>query len=181
MNLSGGKILVVGLGESGRAVSRWLVGQGARVTVSEMHKQSALDKDVLDDLSKSGVTLELGGHKMRTFLETDLIVVSPGVPLDITPLVEARNRGIPILGEIELASRYIKTPFIAVTGTNGKSTVVNLIDEMLTRGEKMCLLAEISAERLLTTSRKNGQPRMWCWSSAVFNSIPLKPFPLLWP
>ena len=129
-------VLVVGLGESGLAAARWLAKQGSQVTVSEIQKESDLNKDVLADLLKSGIKLELGGHKVRTFLETDLIVVSPGVSLDIKPFVRARNKGVPIIGEIELANRYLKTPFIAVTGTNGKSTAVNLIGDMLLKGGK---------------------------------------------
>ena len=126
---------MVGLGESGRAAASWLVRQGSHVTVSEKRTGPALhlDNGVLGDLLSSGIKLELGGHRVKTFTEADLIVVSPGVPLDIKPLVEAREKGIPIIGEIELASSYLTTPYIAVTGTNGKSTVVNLIGDILAR------------------------------------------------
>lgn len=130
------KVLVVGLGQSGLAAARWLAKQGSQVTVSEIQKEYDLNKDVLADLLRSGIKLELGGHKVKTFTEADLIVVSPGVCLDIKPLAEARKKGVPIIGEIELANRYLKTPFIAVTGTNGKSTVVNLIGDMLRKGGK---------------------------------------------
>ncbi|MBE9594319.1 MAG: UDP-N-acetylmuramoyl-L-alanine--D-glutamate ligase, partial [Proteobacteria bacterium] len=129
-------VLVVGLGQSGLAAARWLVRQGSQVTVSEKRKKSDFNNDVVADLLRSGVKLELGGHKIKTFLESDLIVVSPGVSLDIKTLAQARKQGVSIIGEIELASRYLKTPCIAVTGTNGKSTVVNLIGEMLRKGGK---------------------------------------------
>jgi UDP-N-acetylmuramoylalanine--D-glutamate ligase len=129
-------VLVVGLGESGLAAAKWLVRQGSQVTVSEKRKKADFDNDVVADLLRSGVTLEFGEHRIKTFLESDLIVVSPGVSLDIKPLSQARDQGVPIIGEIELASRYLKTPCIAVTGTNGKSTVVNLIGEMLSKGGK---------------------------------------------
>jgi len=134
MALSRKRTLVVGLGESGLAAARWLVTQGSRVTVSEQRGMPDLGGALLDNLLKSGIELELGGHKVKTFTETDLIVVSPGVPLDIKPLAEARRKDIPIMGEMELASRYLKTPSIAVTGTNGKSTVVHLIGDMLLKG-----------------------------------------------
>jgi UDP-N-acetylmuramoylalanine--D-glutamate ligase len=130
------KVLVVGLGESGLAAAQWLARQGCHVTVSEKQKKSDLDNDVLGALLRSGIRLELGGHKRKTFTEADLIIVSPGVSLDITPLAEAREKGTHIIGEIELASRFTKTPCIAVTGTNGKSTVVNLIGDMLLKGGK---------------------------------------------
>ena len=88
------KVLVVGLGESGLAAARWLVRQGSQVTVSEKQTGPDLDLDngVLGDLLRSGIKLELGGHKVKTFTEADLIVVSPGVPLDIRPLVETRGK-----------------------------------------------------------------------------------------
>lgn len=136
MDLSGEKVLVVGLGKSGLAAANWLVRHGAHVTVSEKQKESDLDSHLLGDLFSLGIQLELGGHMAKTFLEPDLIVVSPGVPLDITPLAQASQKGIPIVGELELAWRYLKTPCIAVTGTNGKSTVVKLIGDILELGGK---------------------------------------------
>jgi UDP-N-acetylmuramoylalanine--D-glutamate ligase len=132
-DLSGKRVLVVGLGDSGVSTARWLVKQGSQVTVSERRTDSELDKDVLAELSGSGVVLELGGHKEKTFLRSDLIVVSPGVPVGIEPLVQVGGKGVPIVGEIELAGRYLKTPCLAVTGTNGKSTVVTLIGEIIRR------------------------------------------------
>jgi UDP-N-acetylmuramoylalanine--D-glutamate ligase len=130
----GKKVLVVGLGKSGVAAANWLAHQGARVTVSEAQDESAFDRQLLEELSRGGIELELGDHRLESFVETDLVVVSPGVPLDITPLVEASKRGVPVVGELEFAWRYLRTPSIAVTGTNGKSTVVKLIGEMLSRG-----------------------------------------------
>jgi UDP-N-acetylmuramoylalanine--D-glutamate ligase len=130
----GERVLVVGLGKSGFAAANWLARQGARVTVSETQDESAFDPQLLEGLSRGGIELELGDHRLGSFLETDLVVVSPGVPLDIMCLVEASKRGVPIVGELELAWRYLRTPSIAVTGTNGKSTVVKLIGEMLSCG-----------------------------------------------
>ena len=134
MDFAGKNILVVGLGESGAAVARWLARRGAHVTVSEKQHESDLDRSVITELSDAGIHLECGGHRIETFLESDLIVISPGVPLDIQPLMEARIKGVPLIGEIELAGRYLKTRAVAVTGTNGKSTVVKLIGDMLHKG-----------------------------------------------
>jgi UDP-N-acetylmuramoylalanine--D-glutamate ligase len=136
MDLSGKRTLVVGIGKSGLAAATWLARQGACVTVSEKQDESAFDSRVLGELSGAGIELELGEHRLKSFLETDLVVVSPGVPLDITPLVEASRKAIPIIGELELSWRYLMTPCIAITGTNGKSTVVKLIGDMLARGGK---------------------------------------------
>jgi UDP-N-acetylmuramoylalanine--D-glutamate ligase len=129
-------ILVVGLGESGLATAQWLVTKGVSVTVSEKRDKPDFKRSVIDDLLRKGVKLELGGHKLETFTNTDLIVVSPGVPLTIEPLVSAKNKGIPVIGDMELACRYIKTNIIAVTGTNGKTTVVTLIGDILRKAGK---------------------------------------------
>jgi len=134
MDFAGKNILVVGLGESGAAAARWLHRQGAHVTVSEKRHESDLDRSLITEFSDAGIHLECGGHRIESFLNADLIVISPGVPLDIQPLREARMKGVPLAGEIELAGRYLKTPAVGVTGTNGKSTVVKLIGEMLHRG-----------------------------------------------
>jgi UDP-N-acetylmuramoylalanine--D-glutamate ligase len=134
MNLAGKNILVVGLGESGAAAARWLHRQGAHVTVTEKRHESDLARSLITEFSDAGIHLEFNGHRLETFLKADLIVISPGVPLDIQPLKEARMKGVPSVGEIELAGRYLKTPAVAVTGTNGKSTVVKLIGEMLHKG-----------------------------------------------
>jgi len=131
--LSGKKVLVVGLGKSGIAAAQWLAHQGAVVTVSEARNESAFDSQLVAELSRSGIELEFGAHRVASFLDTDSIVISPGVPLDILPVVAAAERGVPVMGELELAWRTLRTPSIAVTGTNGKSTVVKLIGEMLSQ------------------------------------------------
>jgi UDP-N-acetylmuramoylalanine--D-glutamate ligase len=127
------RTLVVGLGKSGLATLRWLAQQGARTTVSEIRPDSALDPRFLREARDLHVTLEAGGHREKTFLSADAIIVSPGVPQDIAPLIAARNKGIPVLGEMELACRLVDTPMVAVTGTNGKSTVTALLGAMLER------------------------------------------------
>lgn len=133
---AGKKVLVVGLGKSGAAAANWLARQGARVTVSEARDESAFDGRLPGELSDVEIEFEFGEHRLESFVKTDLVVVSPGVPLDIMPLVEASRAGVPVLGELELAWTYLRTPSIAVTGTNGKSTVVKLIGEMLSRAGK---------------------------------------------
>ncbi|MDJ0990393.1 MAG: UDP-N-acetylmuramoyl-L-alanine--D-glutamate ligase [Desulfobacterales bacterium] len=124
------RITVVGLGKSGAAVARFCRQQGARVTVTEMaaRERFADEARALEDL---GVTLEFGGHRPATFEKADLVVLSPGVPHTMAPLTAARDRGTPVIGEIELAARYIDAPILAVTGTNGKTTTTELIGSML--------------------------------------------------
>ncbi len=125
------KILVVGLGISGLYTARVLSSRGAVVTVSEILPESALDPAILNDLRKRGITLETGGHKEETFLNTKMVIISPGVPHDTVLLNLSREKDIPVIGELELAGRLTDTPMIAVTGTNGKSTVTSFFGCML--------------------------------------------------
>ena len=128
---TGDHVLVVGLGKSGIAAARFLLGLGIRVSVSEGGRAVAPASEAVSWLQERGVYCELGGHSPELFSSVDAIVVSPGVPLDIPALRVARRAGVPIIGELALASSYLKTPVIAITGTNGKSTVTTLIGELL--------------------------------------------------
>ncbi|MBW1912546.1 MAG: UDP-N-acetylmuramoyl-L-alanine--D-glutamate ligase [Deltaproteobacteria bacterium] len=125
------KILIIGLGKSGLSAARWLVRAGADVTINDFKNETDLDLELLRAARGMGIILETGRHTEESFLRSDTIVLSPGVPLDIGPLKAARERGIPVLGEMELAARLIDTPIVAVTGTNGKSTVVSLLGKMI--------------------------------------------------
>ena len=99
--------------------------------VTERKRESELDPDILRELLELGVTLEVGGHKKETFLNVDTIILSPGVPHDMALIKSASEKKIPVVGELELASRFIDTPIIAVTGTNGKTTVTTFLGRML--------------------------------------------------
>lgn len=127
----GARVLVVGLGITGLWTARWLTKQGAYVTVTDMKKESDLDPGVVRELRESEVALEFGGHTKDAFIHSDAIIISPGVPHDMPHLRSAVGEGIPVLGEIELASRFVDVPIIAVTGTNGKSTVTEFVGKML--------------------------------------------------
>jgi UDP-N-acetylmuramoylalanine--D-glutamate ligase len=135
MELRGKNIVVVGMARTGIATARFLLDRGARVTVSEAKPEAQLPAEVLA-LAQQGVLLETGGHRMETLLGAELIVVSPGVPLDIAPLRAADNSGIEIISEIELAYRFLQTPLIAVTGTNGKTTTTSLLGDMFRHAGK---------------------------------------------
>jgi UDP-N-acetylmuramoylalanine--D-glutamate ligase len=136
MNVEGQRVLVLGMGRSGLSVARWLAKAGARVTVSEAKAVDELDKALVNDMQGRGIAVETGGHREETFLGADLIVPSPGVPLDIGPLQAAKQAGIPVLGEMALAVQQVRAPIVAVTGTNGKSTVTALLGAMLEAGGK---------------------------------------------
>jgi UDP-N-acetylmuramoylalanine--D-glutamate ligase len=121
------RVTVAGAARSGLAAAELLARRGARVTVSDASAQIAES----DRLRSLGVTLELGGHTRETFTNTDLVVLSPGVPPEQEVVQAARERGIPVIAEIELASRWLQGRLIAITGTKGKSTTTALTGRML--------------------------------------------------
>lgn len=130
MELKGKKVLVVGLGKSGLAAALFLRHKGALVTVSDMRSAESLAKEI-PALLDEGIMVEAGGHGLLTFRRQDLIVVSPGVPLETPELVQVRKFGLPILGELELAARFLKGKILAITGSNGKTTTTALAGEIL--------------------------------------------------
>ena len=120
-------VVVVGAARSGVAAAELLVSRGARVTLSDPRESF----DEADRLRRAGVALDLGGHSAEVFATADLIVLSPGVPADLPVLDAARQRGVPVIGELELAWRWLKGRVIAITGTKGKSTTTTLTGRML--------------------------------------------------
>ena len=130
MELKGKKVLVVGLGKSGLAAALFLRKQGAHVTVSDMRSAAALAKEI-PALLEHGISVESGGHGLLTFRRQDLIVVSPGVPLDTPELVQVKAFGLPVIGELELAAQFLRGNILAITGSNGKTTTTALTGEIL--------------------------------------------------
>ena len=133
MELNGKRVLVVGLGKSGVASALFLKKHGAQVTVSDTKSGDELRNEI-PVLLDHGITVETGGHGDRTFRGQDLIVVSPGVPVDASPLVQARALGESVIGEIELAAQFLPGPIVAITGSNGKTTTTTLAGEIITAG-----------------------------------------------
>ncbi len=133
MEVNGKHVLVVGLGKSGVASALFLKKRGARVTVSDTKSGDELRNEI-PVLLDHGITVETGGHGDRTFRGQDLIVVSPGVPVDAPPLVQARALGESVIGEIELAAQFLPGPIVAITGSNGKTTTTTLAGEIMTAG-----------------------------------------------
>ena len=129
-DLTGKRTVVVGMATTGMAAAEFLAQRGAAVVVSEIRTEAELDT-APQRLRSLGIEVEVGGHTSQTFLQGDVIVLSPGVDPVIPPLTAAKEKGIPIVSEIELASWYLKRPLIAVTGTNGKSTTTALIGHIL--------------------------------------------------
>lgn len=124
------KILVVGLGKTGVSLAHFLTQHQAQVTITD-HKSKpelAAQLELLGDLP---IKFDLGGHSPKTFLAQDLVILSPGVPSTLKIFEYARSQGIKITGEFEFASQFVKEPIVAVTGTNGKTSTVRLIEQML--------------------------------------------------
>ena len=123
----GKRAVVVGGAASGVAAARLLVERGAAVTLTDL--RPALEG--LEDLAALGVALELGSHPEGLLTGADLVVVSPGVPADQPSVSAARRAGVPVIGEVELASRWLRGRLVAITGTKGKSTTTALTGRML--------------------------------------------------
>ncbi len=129
MDLKNKRVLVVGLGKSGLSAAMFLRGQGARVTVSDTRSAVALAKEI-PALLEAGIMVESGGHGLLTFRRQDLIVVSPGVPMDTPEVKQVVAFGLPVIGELELASRYLQGRVVAITGSNGKTTTTTLVGKI---------------------------------------------------
>ena len=146
-------VLVVGLARTGLAVAEFLLCQGARVTITDQLPATDLGLAV-GSARDLGCSLALGGHPVDAFTSADLVVVSPGVPLDLPQLMEAKSRGVPITGELELASRFLRLPMVAISGTNGKTTVTELVGDMLRRSGKRVFVGGNIGNPLISLLKK---------------------------
>lgn len=129
MDLKNKRVLVVGMGKSGLSAALFLRAKGARVTVSDARSSTALAHEI-PALLEAGVMVEAGGHGLLTFRRQDLIVISPGVPLDTPEVKQVKALGTPVIGELELASRYLNGHIAAITGSNGKTTTTTLVGKI---------------------------------------------------
>jgi UDP-N-acetylmuramoylalanine--D-glutamate ligase len=135
-SVSGKRVVVVGAARSGVAAAELLVRRGATVTLTDTRETIAEDAQLRD----AGVGLELGGHRPQTLLGADLIVLSPGVPPTQSAIADARAAGVEVVGELELASRWLRGRIVAITGTKGKSTTTTLAGRMLEAGGRHVLV-----------------------------------------
>lgn len=139
MDVRNQRVLVVGLGKSGAASALFLSQRGAKVAVSDAKAQEQL-RDEIPQLLDAGISVETGQHGERTFRDQDLIVVSPGVPYDVPQLIHARELGIPVIGEVELAARFLKGHIVAITGSNGKTTTTTLAGDIIAAAGRKTLV-----------------------------------------
>ena len=126
-DVRGKRVTVAGAARSGIAAAELLARRGAQVTLSDTRSVVA----EAEPLREVGVDLELGGHRAETFANADLIVMSPGVPPEQPVVAQARHAGVPVIGELELASRWLRGRIVAITGTKGKSTTTELTGRIL--------------------------------------------------
>jgi len=130
LELEGQRVVVVGLARSGIAAAAFLARRGARVVAADRKPADELSEEALS-LRALGVELDLGEHRAATFAGASLVVVSPGVPWDLPELETLRQKGVPVMAELELAFRSLKGTVAAVTGTKGKSTTTAALGAML--------------------------------------------------
>jgi UDP-N-acetylmuramoylalanine--D-glutamate ligase len=139
-NFSGKTVTILGAARSGVAAAKLLLTKGALVKISDYKPAAKHPPEFLAWMKEQGVVYELGGHTEDFIKNSELIITSPGVSRNAQPLEWARDAGIPVWGELELGYRFCQCPIIAVTGSNGKTTVVTLIHKILQKAGKKSLL-----------------------------------------
>jgi UDP-N-acetylmuramoylalanine--D-glutamate ligase len=168
MELAGKKILVIGLARTGRECARFLAQRGARVWVSDRRAAADL-KPEIERLDGLGIDYRLGGEEPAWLDGVDYVIPSPGVPQVNTLLQRAAARGIPVIGEIELAYRFFNAPLVAITGTNGKSTTTTLVGEMIkASGQKVFLGGNLGAPFVGALAQN------WDWGVLEISSFQLE-------
>ena len=136
MNLKDKKVLLIGLAKTGVSTIKYLSKLGSKVVVNDIKDKDNL-KDILNDLSDLNNIEYILGHHPENIDDIDMVVVSPGVPLDLPFILKIKSKNIEIIGEVELAYRLSKNPiFIGITGTNGKTTTTTLVGEIFKKANK---------------------------------------------
>jgi len=168
MEIKGKKFLVVGLARTGRACARFLIQQGAKVSVNDSRTGAELSEEIAA-LAGLPLSYHLGGEEENWLDGMDYVVPSPGVPMGNPLLREAVARKIPVLSEIELAYRFFDAPVVAITGTNGKSTTTTLIGKMLEAdGKKVFLGGNLGAPFI------DAAAGSWDWGVIEISSFQLE-------
>lgn len=127
MELKDRKVLVVGMGRTGKALCDFLLEKGAKIMLSEINERVEIPEEIRD----RAIHIELGRHTVHTFEKADLIVVSPGIPIHIEPILKAKKKGVRVIAEIELAFLELRGKIVGITGSNGKSTTVSLTHKII--------------------------------------------------
>ena len=142
ISVNGKKVMIIGMAKSGIALAKVLIHQGAHVTAYDSKKAESMQEGILE-LGDS-VEWQLGVDATELVERHDIVMISPGVPIDIAPLNHARELEIPIIGEVEYASTLNNAPIAAITGTNGKTTTTALLGEIMAlTGKKTYVVGNI--------------------------------------
>jgi len=152
------KIAILGIARSGLAVAKLLKRHGAKIFLSDIKGEAELCESI-SELKKLGIEYETGGHTERVIEGKELIVLSPGVPLDLPVLLEAKKRGLPTWSEVEVASWFSEAHLVGITGSNGKTTTVSLLGEILKGAKKevsVCGNIGLPFSEVATTVSKSG-------------------------
>ena len=179
VDLSGAQVTVLGLARSGIAACQLLSEAGARVTAADRKGEDELAA-VLKSVDRTQVQVSVGAEYERSLDHADLVVISPGVPYRMAALERVRRRGVKVISELELASRFLSAPILAVTGTNGKSTTVTLIGKMLAEQGKRAFvggnLGTALSEAAWTTlqAKKQGKPEPYDYLAVEVSSFQLE-------
>jgi UDP-N-acetylmuramoylalanine--D-glutamate ligase len=179
VDLSGTHVTVLGMARSGVAACHLLTEAGARVTVADRKGEEELAA-VLSTVDRAQIQVSLGAAYERSLDHADLVVVSPGVPYRMEALNRVRRRGVKVISELELASRFLSAPILAVTGTNGKSTTVTLIGKMLAEQGKRAFvggnLGTALSEAAWTAlqAKKQGKPEPYDYLAVEVSSFQLE-------
>ncbi len=162
------QVVVVGAGDTGLALCTFFRQRGARVLLSDRRQAAAVAG--LTPVVAAGVELDFGGHATARFVAADLVVISPGVPLDIPAVVAATAAGVPVLGEIEVAAREFAAPLVAITGTNGKSTTTTVMGEIFAAWGKQTFVGGNLGIPLIEATKRED----WDWIIAEISSFQLE-------
>jgi UDP-N-acetylmuramoylalanine--D-glutamate ligase len=169
MDVAGRHMVIVGMARSGIAAARFLQARGARVTINDAKPEETLSDAA--SLRRLGVEVVGGGHPRQLFETADCLVVSPGVPLASEPFGWARAAGVEIIGEVELAARFLKGRIVGITGTNGKTTTTTLIGELLGKADLPVLVGGNIGEPLISLVEQSTDES---WTVAELSSFQLE-------
>lgn len=165
---SGQRVVIVGAGSTGLSLCRHFQTRGAQVTLSDRRRAEQIPG--LAELDGLAVERDFGGHTVALFTAADLIVVSPGVPLDVAAIAAASAAGVPVRGEIEIAAREFEAPLVAITGTNGKSTTTTVMGEIFAAwGKRTFVGGNLGTPLIEATERRD-----WDWIVAEISSFQLE-------
>lgn len=173
--IKGKKVLVVGLGKSGRAAVKVLLDLGAEVSVQDSQSADKIGAEYMQYLTENNVAAFLGAapQDVTTY---DMLVLSPGVPLTVSFVVEAANAGIEIIGELELAYRITDARFVAITGTNGKTTTTTLTGEIFKAAGRDTRVVGNIGEPVITEAEESGSDTWMVTEASSFQLETTKKF-----